>query len=86
MRKIFFAIVLASLSTMTYAAGFKLSSPELRANKMMPKSFEFNGFGCSGENKSPALKWRGAPKGTRSFALTLHSSGVAHPRAPGVLP
>jgi len=72
MRKIFLAIVLASLSTMSYAAGFKLSSPELKANHLMPKSFEFNGFGCSGENKSPALKWSGAPKGTKSFALTVY--------------
>ena len=72
MRKILFAIALASLSTLTYAASFKLSSPELKANSMMPKSFEFNGFGCSGENKSPALKWSGAPKGTKSFAVTAY--------------
>jgi Raf kinase inhibitor-like YbhB/YbcL family protein len=71
-RKLFIAIVLASLSTVTNAAGFKLSSPELKANQLMPKSYEFNGFGCSGENKSPALKWSGAPKGTKSFALTVY--------------
>ncbi len=38
----------------------------------MPKSFEFNSFGCSGENKSPALKWSGAPKDTKSFAVTMY--------------
>ena len=72
MRRILFAIALAGLSTSTYAAGFKLSSPEIKANSTIPKSFEFNGFGCSGENKSPALKWGGAPKDTKSFAVTVY--------------
>ena len=72
MRRILFAVALAGLSTLTYAAGFKLFSPEIKANGMIPKSFEFNGFGCSGENKSPALKWSGAPKGTKSFAVTVY--------------
>src|ERR1035441_1805956 len=72
MRRILFAIALAGLSSLTYAAGFKLSSPEIKANSTIPKSFEFNGFGCSGENKSPALKWSGAPKGTKSFAVTVY--------------
>jgi len=72
MRRILFAVALAGLSTLTHAAGFKLSSPEIKANSIMPRSFEFNGFGCSGENRSPALKWSGAPKGTKSFAVTMY--------------
>ena len=39
---------------------------------MLPKRFEFNGFGCSGDSKSPALKWSGAPKDTKSFAVTVY--------------
>lgn len=54
------------------AAGFRLSSPEIKAGAMMPKSFEFNGFGCAGDNKSPALQWSGAPKGTKGFAVTVY--------------
>ncbi len=54
------------------AAGFTLSSPDIAAGGTIPKSFEYNGFGCSGENKSPALHWSGAPKDTKSFAVTVH--------------
>ena len=72
MRRVLLAAALAGLSTLTCAAGFKLSSPEIKANHMIPKSFEFNGFGCSGENKSPALKWSGAPRDTKSFAVTVY--------------
>ena len=72
MHRILFAVALAGLSTFAYASVFKLSSPDIRANSMMPKNFEFNGFGCSGENRSPALKWSGAPKDTKSFAVTVY--------------
>lgn len=54
------------------AAGFKLSSPDIKTGGKIPKSFEFNGFGCAGDNKSPALKWSGAPKDTKSFAVTVY--------------
>ena len=32
----------------------------------------FSGFGCTGENRSPALSWSGAPEGTQSYALIMH--------------
>ncbi len=51
---------------------FTLSSPQIQADAMIDARFEFNGFGCNGENKSPALVWRGAPAGTRSFAVTVY--------------
>jgi Raf kinase inhibitor-like YbhB/YbcL family protein len=32
----------------------------------------YSGFGCTGKNISPSLKWVNAPKNTRSFALMVH--------------
>lgn len=32
----------------------------------------FNGFGCTGENHSPAIGWTGAPEGTQSFVIEVH--------------
>jgi hypothetical protein len=32
----------------------------------------FNGFGCTGENRSPQLNWSNAPEGTKSFAVTMY--------------
>lgn len=32
----------------------------------------FQGFGCTGENKSPAISWSGAPEGTRGYAVIIH--------------
>lgn len=32
----------------------------------------FSGFGCTGKNISPALKWSQAPKNTKSFAVTVY--------------
>jgi len=72
MKRTLLAATLIGAATLTQAAGFQLTSPEIKAGSMIPKSFEFNGFGCSGENKSPALKWSGAPKGTKSFAVTVY--------------
>jgi Raf kinase inhibitor-like YbhB/YbcL family protein len=72
MRKYLLAAALAGASTFVQATGFELSSPDIKPNSMIEKRFEFDGFGCSGENKSPALQWRGAPAGTKSFAVTVY--------------
>jgi Raf kinase inhibitor-like YbhB/YbcL family protein len=72
MKKTLIAAAILSAASFANAAGFTLSSPDVKPNAMMDKKFEFNGFGCSGENKSPALKWSGAPKDTKSFAVTVY--------------
>jgi Raf kinase inhibitor-like YbhB/YbcL family protein len=50
---------------------------EVRSNTFtdgatLPESTVFNGFGCTGGNRSPDLRWSGAPNGTKSYALILH--------------
>ena len=32
----------------------------------------FSGFGCTGRNISPALKWTNAPAAAKSFAVTVY--------------
>ena len=54
------------------AASFTLTSPDLAKGKPIPNKHVFNSFGCSGENVSPALEWKGAPKTAKSFALTAY--------------
>src|SRR2546430_6811831 len=53
-------------------ARFRLMSPDIRPNGTIAMEQVFNGFGCSGENISPALGWSDAPEGTKSLALLVH--------------
>jgi Raf kinase inhibitor-like YbhB/YbcL family protein len=52
-------------------SSFSVSSPDFRPDRPIPESHVFNGYGCNGGNRSPALEWRGAPSGTKSFAITM---------------
>ena len=72
MKRVLITSALLGASVFANAAGFQLSSPDIKAGGRIDKKFEFNGFGCDGENKSPALKWSGAPAGTKSFAVTVY--------------
>ena len=54
------------------AAGFTLSSPTIKPGSMLTEAQVFKGFGCEGKNTSPALKWSGAPSGTKSYAVTVY--------------
>jgi Raf kinase inhibitor-like YbhB/YbcL family protein len=63
----------AFLASPTLAAdGFHLESSLVAPNSTLGNEQVFNGFGCSGQNVSPPLKWSGAPSGTKSFALTVY--------------
>lgn len=51
---------------------FKLTVTGIPENGTIPEKYVFNDWGCTGDNISPGLAWRGAPEGTKSFALTLY--------------
>ena len=66
------AAALALATAATSAAAFKLESPDIKPGATMDKKFEANVFGCTGENKSPALRWSAAPKDAKSYAVTVY--------------
>lgn len=53
------------------AAEFQLTSADIGPDKPLAQDFVFSGFGCTGGNQSPALRWSGAPAGTKSYAVAL---------------
>ena len=69
MKKIIVALFVIS-AFFTHAQTFTLESKEIGGQST--KKQEFNGFGCTGENVSPQLSWKNAPKGTKSFAITMY--------------
>lgn len=58
-------------STAVPRAGFVLTSGDVGEGGAFTARQEADAFGCAGGSQSPALAWRGAPPGTRSFAVTV---------------
>jgi Raf kinase inhibitor-like YbhB/YbcL family protein len=56
----------ASAQTMT------VTSPEIKEGATIANDQVFKGFGCTGNNVSPALSWSGAPAATKSFAVSIY--------------
>jgi Raf kinase inhibitor-like YbhB/YbcL family protein len=61
-----------SLAADASAESFRLTSSDFTPGGALNDEQAFDGMGCTGRNVSPALRWSGAPAGTRSFALLLH--------------
>lgn len=68
MKKILLGLSLTA--SLLLADNFTLKSDTLKGQ--LTNKQVFNGFGCSGENISPQLSWENAPKGTKSFAITVY--------------
>lgn len=63
-------LMLLGLNALVSAQGFALSSKDISGQLSVKEVF--NGFGCTGENVSPELNWSNAPKGTKSFAVSVY--------------
>ncbi len=70
MKTQYLTLLLAAASF--HSTAFNVTSADISEGSIMDKTFEFHGFGCSGDNLSPALNWDDAPKGTKSFAITAY--------------
>ncbi len=62
--------ILMIIGSFLQAESFTLESDTLKGQ--ISKAQEFDGFGCNGQNISPELHWSHAPKGTKSFAVTVY--------------
>ena len=72
MKKFMFIVVVAVIlfTGNANAQQFTLKSDDLGGQ--LTESQVFSGFGCSGKNISPSLKWINAPANTKSFAVTVY--------------
>jgi Raf kinase inhibitor-like YbhB/YbcL family protein len=69
---LFVSLCLAGTGAAQAAGGMSLTSPQIKNKGTLSMEQVYNNFGCTGQNVSPALEWKGAPKGTKSFALTVY--------------
>ena len=58
--------------TAAHAQSMTLTSPDIKDGGTIANQQVFKGFGCSGDNISPALSWSGAPANSRSFAVSIY--------------
>ncbi len=76
MKKIslLFALFFVSCSTSQAFSSndFQIKSSDIKPNATISNRHVFSGFGCNGENISPQISWKNAPKETKSFALTVY--------------
>ena len=63
---------IAGFAGASAAGAMTLTSPDVKPGGKIADEQVFNSFGCTGQNVSPALSWSGAPKGTKSFAVSVY--------------
>ena len=66
-----FAFAAVQLNAYAADAAFTLTSPGLADGGTLDSSHAASANNCGGGNVSPALQWRNAPAGTKSYAVTI---------------
>jgi Raf kinase inhibitor-like YbhB/YbcL family protein len=64
-------VIAALLAGNVSAFELTSSDPTVKTGRPLTSAQEYKGFGCKGDNLSPALEWKDPPAGTRSFAITV---------------
>ena len=74
MRSVAFAtgLLLAGVTCAGAAHALTLTSPDIKPGARISDEQVANIMGCPGKDISPALSWSGAPKGTKSFAVSVY--------------
>ena len=63
---------LVFLPILATAGDFALQSEDLRHGEGLALAQVYDGFGCTGSNRSPILRWNFPPAGAKSFAVTVY--------------
>jgi len=72
------SLVLTATAALAAAPdAFQLTSPGLADNATLDSRHAADTQNCGGKNISPALEWRNAPAGTKSFAVTIFDADAA---------
>jgi Raf kinase inhibitor-like YbhB/YbcL family protein len=71
MRAFATAAVVILASAAGAARALTLTSPDIGPGGRIAEEQAFDGADCPGRNVSPALAWSDAPKGTKSFAVSM---------------
>ncbi len=73
MRKLIFAAAALAVGLIGASAqALTLKSPDIKTGARIADEYVAAIMGCPGQNVSPALSWSGAPKGTKSFAISVY--------------
>lgn len=70
-RSLVFAAALAVGTSAALAGDFRVTVPDHPDGTFAAEEY-FDGFGCTGTNRSPDIVWSGAPAGTRGFVVTVY--------------
>jgi Raf kinase inhibitor-like YbhB/YbcL family protein len=65
-------LIVLGLGSAGAAGAMTVTSAEIKPGAKIPNEQVANLFGCTSPNVSPSLAWTGAPKGTKSFAVSMY--------------